>query len=73
MPWARSALYAARVDSETMRGAVIVDSREAAREESGDVLLAKARSHAELGELLGGKEPMPNAEVTVFKSLGTGG
>ena len=58
------------VDTETMRGAVIVDSREAAMAESGDVLLANAQIHAELGELLSGMEPMPQAEISVFKSLG---
>jgi ornithine cyclodeaminase/alanine dehydrogenase-like protein (mu-crystallin family) len=58
------------VDTETMRGAVVVDSREAAMAESGDVLLANAKIHAELGELIGGMEPMPKAAITVFKSLG---
>lgn len=58
------------VDTETMRGAVIVDSREAAMAESGDVLLANAQIHAELGELLAGMEPMPQTDISVFKSLG---
>ena len=58
------------VDSDCMRGAVIVDSREAAMKESGDVLLANATVYAELGELLGNAKPVPQAEVTVFKSLG---
>ncbi len=59
------------LDSEAMRGAaVIVDSREAALQESGDVLLAKANIYAELGELLSAAKPPPHAEVTVFKSLG---
>jgi len=58
------------VDSETMRGAVIVDSREAAMKESGDILLANATVYAELGEVLSGAKPVPKAEVTVFKSLG---
>jgi thiomorpholine-carboxylate dehydrogenase len=58
------------LDSDAMRGAVIVDSREAAAKESGDVLLAKADIYAELGEILAGTKPTPNAEVTVFKSLG---
>ena len=58
------------VDSDAMRGAVIVDSREAAMQESGDVLLAGAQIYAELGELLAGVEPKPQAEITVFKSLG---
>ena len=58
------------LDHDAMRGAVIVDSREAALQESGDVLLAKAEIYAELGELLSGTKPMPKAEITVFKSLG---
>ena len=53
-----------------MRGAVIVDSREAALTESGDVLLAGATIYAELGELLAGTKPKPKADITVFKSLG---
>jgi thiomorpholine-carboxylate dehydrogenase len=58
------------LDSDTMRGAVIVDSREAAMKEAGDILLARAEIYAELGELLAGTKPKPNAEITVFKSLG---
>ena len=58
------------LDDDAMRGAVIVDSRDAALEESGDLLLAGASIHAELGELLAETKPMPQAETTVFKSLG---
>jgi thiomorpholine-carboxylate dehydrogenase len=58
------------LDDNAMRGAVVVDSREAAMQESGDVLLAGAQIYAELGELLAGTKPLPKAEVTVFKSLG---
>lgn len=58
------------VDDDAMRGAVIVDSREAAMQESGDVLLAGAAIYAELGELLAGRKPKPEAAITVFKSLG---
>jgi thiomorpholine-carboxylate dehydrogenase len=58
------------VDDDAMRGAVIVDSREAAMKESGDVLLANAPVYAELGELLAGTRPMPQEKITVFKSLG---
>ena len=58
------------VDTDAMRGAVIVDSRDAAMKESGDILLAGAAIYAELGELLAGTKPMPDAEVIVFKSLG---
>jgi ornithine cyclodeaminase/alanine dehydrogenase-like protein (mu-crystallin family) len=58
------------VDSDVMRGAVIVDSREAAMKESGDVLLAGAEIYAELGELLAGSKPLPQTNVIAFKSLG---
>ena len=42
------------LDDEAMRGAVVVESREAAMREPGDILLAKAEVSAELGELLNG-------------------
>ncbi len=58
------------LDDDAMRGAVVVDSRDAALRESGDVLLAGAQIYAEIGELLAGTKPRPQAEVTVFKSLG---
>ena len=67
---AQSARSVAKLDDDAMRGAVIVDSREAAMQESGDVLLAGAEIYAELGELLAGTKPKPQAEITVFKSLG---
>ena len=58
------------LDSDAMRGAVIVDSREAAAQESGDIALAGASIYAELGELVAGTIPLPRAEMIVFKSLG---
>ncbi len=58
------------LDDVAMQGAIIVDSREAAMVESGDVLLSGATVHAELGEVLAGKKPRPSAETIVFKSLG---
>jgi thiomorpholine-carboxylate dehydrogenase len=58
------------LDDDAMRGAVIVDSREAAMKESGDILLANAPIYAELGEVLAGTKPLPSGEITVFKSLG---
>ena len=58
------------LDDDAMRGAVIVDSREAAMKESGDIVLANAEIYAELGELLAGTKPLPQARTTVFKSLG---
>jgi ornithine cyclodeaminase/alanine dehydrogenase-like protein (mu-crystallin family) len=58
------------LDDDAMRGALIVDSRQAALQESGDMLLAGASIYAELGELLAGTKPKPESEITVFKSLG---
>ncbi len=58
------------LDDDAMRGALIVDSREAALQESGDILLAGANIYAELGEVLAGSKPRPQSEITVFKSLG---
>jgi ornithine cyclodeaminase/alanine dehydrogenase-like protein (mu-crystallin family) len=58
------------VDTDAMSGAVIVDSRAAAEQEAGDVLLAGATIYAELGELAAGTKPLPAAKRTVFKSLG---
>jgi ornithine cyclodeaminase/alanine dehydrogenase-like protein (mu-crystallin family) len=58
------------LDDDAMRGAVVVDSRDAAVQESGDVLLADAQIYAELGELLAATKPIPQSRITVFKSLG---
>lgn len=56
------------LDDEAMRGYVVVDSRDAAARESGDILLAGVPVNAELGELLASAEK-PEGRV-VFKSLG---
>jgi ornithine cyclodeaminase/alanine dehydrogenase-like protein (mu-crystallin family) len=58
------------LDDVAMQGTVVVDSREAALVESGDILLAGATVYAELGEILAGKKSRPAAVITVFKSLG---
>jgi thiomorpholine-carboxylate dehydrogenase len=59
------------LDDAAMANVVVVDSREAACAESGDVILSKARLHAEIGEILGGTRPAPAAGATViFKALG---
>jgi thiomorpholine-carboxylate dehydrogenase len=49
---------------------LIVDSRAAALEESGDVILSGAQIFAEAGELFAGNKSVPRAATTVFKSLG---
>lgn len=60
------------LDDETLRRArVYVDSREAALEESGDIIAA-GRIFAELGEVVSGTKPgrRSEEEITLFKSLG---
>jgi ornithine cyclodeaminase/alanine dehydrogenase-like protein (mu-crystallin family) len=58
------------LDDEAMRNTVIVDSREAAEKEAGDVILAGAAIYAEIGEIFNGsKAALPN-ETTIFKSVG---
>ena len=58
------------LDDAAMANVVFVDSREGALKESGDVILSRARIHAEIGEALAGKVPLQASETTVFKSLG---
>jgi ornithine cyclodeaminase/alanine dehydrogenase-like protein (mu-crystallin family) len=58
------------LDDEAMRGAVVVESREAAMREPGDILLAKADVSAEIGELLNGAELDRRNGPVVFKSVG---
>jgi ornithine cyclodeaminase/alanine dehydrogenase-like protein (mu-crystallin family) len=58
------------LDDEAMSNVVFVDSREGASNESGDVILSRAKIHAELGEALASKIPTRSNEITIFKSLG---
>lgn len=59
------------LDDDAMRNALIVDSREAVRQESGDVILSRAPIYAEAGELFAGTKPRPPVgESTIFKSVG---
>jgi thiomorpholine-carboxylate dehydrogenase len=58
------------LDDEAMRGAVVVESREAASREPGDILLAKAEVTAEIGELLNGAVIARKGLPVVFKSVG---
>lgn len=59
------------LDDEAMRGTVVVDSREAAAQEAGDVILSRAPIYAEAGEIFSGARNAPPASATtVFKSLG---
>jgi ornithine cyclodeaminase/alanine dehydrogenase-like protein (mu-crystallin family) len=58
------------LDDEAMQGAVVVESREAALREPGDILLAKAEVSAEIGELLNGTSLEKKGRPVVFKSVG---
>jgi thiomorpholine-carboxylate dehydrogenase len=58
------------LDSDTMRGSVVVESREAGMREPGDILLARAQIAAEIGELLNGATLDPRSLPVVFKSVG---
>jgi ornithine cyclodeaminase/alanine dehydrogenase-like protein (mu-crystallin family) len=58
------------LDDEAMRGAVVVESREAGMREPGDILLAKAVVSAEIGELLNGAALNRGDRPVVFKSVG---
>ncbi|MGH9140634.1 MAG: ornithine cyclodeaminase family protein, partial [Vicinamibacterales bacterium] len=49
---------------------VVVESREAASSESGDVILSRARIHAEVGEIFAGSTKIAASETTIFKSVG---
>lgn len=58
------------LDDEAMAATVVVDSREAAVKEAGDVIIADAHIYAEVGEIFNAAKPAPRSETTVFKSLG---
>ena len=60
------------LDDDAMTSAVlVVDSRAAAQQESGDVILSKASIYAEAGELFAGTKPAPpSGRTTLFKSVG---
>jgi ornithine cyclodeaminase/alanine dehydrogenase-like protein (mu-crystallin family) len=58
------------LDDEAMRGAVVVESREAALREPGDILLANAQVTAEIGELLNGRVINSGNQPIIFKSVG---
>jgi len=58
------------LDDDAMANTLLVDSREAARKESGDVILSKAAIFAEIGEIFAGDKAVPATSTTVFKSVG---
>jgi ornithine cyclodeaminase/alanine dehydrogenase-like protein (mu-crystallin family) len=58
------------LDDNAMSNTLIVDSREAVLEESGDVIRSNAPIYAEIGEIFAGRKKAPIAATTVFKSVG---
>ena len=58
------------LDDEAMGNVLVVESREAAARESGDVILSHARIDAEAGEIFAGTKTVPASATTVFKSVG---
>lgn len=58
------------LDDDAMKNVLFVDSREAARVESGDVILSGAEIYAEIGEALASEVEARSDETTIFKSLG---
>lgn len=60
----------AEVDMETMSNTIVVDSREGALTESGNILRYNAEIYAELGEVLAGTKLINNGSTVVFDSIG---
>ncbi len=59
------------IDKDAMINAsIIVESREAALRESGEIIESGATIYAELGEILAGVMPKPQTRTTIYKSLG---
>ena len=58
------------LDDAAMAKVVVVESREAAHDQCGDVILSGAEIHAELGEILAGDKPARAEETTIFDSVG---
>jgi len=61
------------IDATTIRRArVVVDQRDAAQAEAGDIIIGKALIDAEIGEIINGEKPgrQNDDEITFFKSVG---
>ncbi|MGD0366116.1 MAG: ornithine cyclodeaminase family protein [Acidobacteriaceae bacterium] len=57
------------LDDTAMNASIVVESREAALRESGDIIGSGQPVYAEIGEILAEERPLPGGRV-VFKSLG---
>ncbi len=58
------------LDDDAMANVVVVESREAAMAESGDVILSGCEIRAEVGDIFAGKCSIPSSETTIYKSVG---
>ncbi|BBO70762.1 ornithine cyclodeaminase [Desulfosarcina alkanivorans] len=61
------------IDAATIgRARVVVDQRDAAMAEAGDIIIGKATIDAEIGEIINGDRPgrQDDREITFFKSVG---
>jgi thiomorpholine-carboxylate dehydrogenase len=58
------------LDDDAMANTLVVDSREAAFAESGDVIQSRAEIYAEVGEIISGAKAAPVSKTTIFKSVG---
>jgi len=58
------------LDDAAMANVVVVESREAALDQCGDVILSGTEIYAELGEILAGAKPARAEETTIFDSVG---
>lgn len=58
------------LDDCAMSKTILVDSREAAHKESGDIILSGATIYCEVGEIFAGLRHTPISQTTIFKSQG---
>jgi ornithine cyclodeaminase/alanine dehydrogenase-like protein (mu-crystallin family) len=58
------------LDDAAMANLLMVDSRAAVLQESGDLILSHAAIHAEIGEIFAGMVSVPLETTTIFKSVG---
>jgi ornithine cyclodeaminase/alanine dehydrogenase-like protein (mu-crystallin family) len=58
------------LDDAAMANVLVVDSREAVLQESGDVIGSRASIYAEAGEIFAGAKSAPTTQTTIFKSVG---
>jgi ornithine cyclodeaminase/alanine dehydrogenase-like protein (mu-crystallin family) len=58
------------LDDDAMSRRIVVESRAAALEESGDLILSRAPIYAEVGEIFAGMREAAPGPTTIFKSVG---